>query len=93
MTQLAHHRLAALSGTRDHADLPHSHHCGARWSGTNTCHCGACCRTFVGIGAFDRHRRGGQCADPVEIGMIRAGGRAYEAWTIADTDGQDRTDA
>ena len=24
-------------------------------------HCAACCETFVGLEAFDKHRRGGKC--------------------------------
>jgi hypothetical protein len=85
-TQTTHQRLATLTGTRDFADLPNSCRCGDRWSGTNTCHCGAtgCHQTFVGVGAFDRHRRGGQCANPAAIGMVTAPGRAYEAWTTVD---------
>jgi hypothetical protein len=38
----------------------------------------------VGITAFDRHRKGGVCADPATVGMVLATGRAYEAWTVAD---------
>ncbi len=86
MTETTSTKLAALAGTRNHDDLPHGHHCGARWSGTGTTHCGACCTTFVGIGAFDRHRRGGQCANPATIGMVTAPGRAYEAWTSPSGD-------
>lgn len=70
------------TGTRDPADLPHAHRCGARWAGANTAHCGACCRTFVGITAFDRHRKGGVCAVPADIGMVPAPGRVYEVWTM-----------
>ncbi len=84
MTETTNTKLAALAGTRHPADLPHGHHCGTRWSGTATAHCGACCVTFVGIGAFDRHRRGGHCADPASIGMTIAPGRAYQAWTTPD---------
>lgn len=88
MTTTARAILAALAGTRDPADLPHAHSCGARWSGANTAHCGACCVTFVGIGAFDLHRRGGTCAQPATIGMTLAPGRAYQAWTHS-RDGDD----
>lgn len=86
MTTQTTTRLAIPRGTRNYEDLPHSHRCGARWSGSQTCHCAApgCCRTFTGIGAFDRHRRGGTCADPATIGMVLAPGRAYDAWTVAD---------
>jgi hypothetical protein len=91
MTQTANAKLAALAGTRNHADLPHGHHCGARWSGIGTCHCGSCCVTFVGIGAFDRHRRGGQCANPTSIGMTVAPSRAYTAWTMTDLSDPEET--
>ncbi len=85
MTDDTRTRLAAISGTRDYQDLPHGCHCGTRWSGNSTCHCAACHNhTFVGVTAFDRHRKGGTCADPASIGMILAAGRAYEAWTIPD---------
>lgn len=87
MTDDTQTRLAALAGTRNPENLPNRHSCGTRWAGTNTCHCAApgCCQTFTGIGAFDRHRRGGTCADPATIGMVLASGRAYPAWTIPDT--------
>lgn len=80
-----HLRLAALRGTRAPDALPHRCRCGARWAGSNTCHCAAagCHLTFVGAGAFERHRRGGECVDPTLIGMTQAPGRAYEAWTLA----------
>lgn len=32
-------------------------------------HCSACHHTFGGITAFDRHRRGGECLDPLAIGL------------------------
>ncbi|MEV6633897.1 hypothetical protein AB0M54_24410 [Actinoplanes sp. NPDC051470] len=34
-------------------------------------HCGACHVTFGAITSFDRHRRGGECIDPREIGLNR----------------------
>lgn len=82
-------RLANFNNSRDYADLPHQHRCGARWSGTLTAHCGSCCRTFTGIGSFDHHRRGGVCANPAGIGMVLADGRAYQAWTTTREDGTD----
>lgn len=85
MTADTNARLAAISGTRAYDDLPNRCSCGTRWSGTSTCHCGACHRyTFVGIGAFDRHRKGGACAEPSSVGMVLAPGRAYDAWAIAE---------
>jgi hypothetical protein len=82
MTTDTRERLAGLSGSRDYADLPHVCRCGARWSGSTTCHCGACHLTCSGIGAFDRHRRGGTCNDPSTVGLVRATGRAFEAWAF-----------
>jgi hypothetical protein len=73
--------LNVAAGTRAVEDLPHAHPCGARWAGSLTAHCAACCRTFTGLTAFDRHRPGGVCADPAAVGMTMAPGRAYEAWT------------
>lgn len=32
--------------------------CGKTWTGRRAEHCGACCETFVGSGAGDRHRVG-----------------------------------
>jgi hypothetical protein len=68
------------AGTRTFEDLPHTCRCGARWSGSATCHCGACHTTFGGIGAFDLHRRGGRCAHPASLGLTLLPGRAYDAW-------------
>lgn len=76
--QAAHMRAAR--GTADPDLLPHGHSCGARWSGANTSHCGACHRTFSSVGTFDRHRRGGACLDPAGVGMSLLTGRAYEVW-------------
>lgn len=66
--------------TRDYADLPHGCSCGARWSGGITCHCGSCHLTFSGVEAFHRHRRGGLCHDPRDVGLTLVAGRAYECW-------------
>jgi hypothetical protein len=44
--------------------------CGARWTGRRTAHCGACHRTFGGVGGFDAHRRGGRgCLEPTTVGL------------------------
>jgi len=74
-------RMRDAAGTRATEDLPHGCRCGARWSGSNTAHCGAQChRTFSGIRPFDDHRRDGVCVDPATIGMSLVPGRAYECW-------------
>lgn len=45
--------------------------CGARWTGLRAAHCAAHChRTFASAGAFDRHRRGGKCAEPSDAGLV-----------------------
>lgn len=44
------------------------HGCETIWTGTTRCHCAACHRTFGALGMFDRHRIGGQCADPTDWG-------------------------
>lgn len=82
MTVTARDKMTAAAGSRNYTDLPHQCRCGARWSGSNTCHCGACHITTTGIGSFTAHRRGGTCTDPATIGMVLAGGRAYDAWTV-----------
>lgn len=33
------------------------------------CAAGSCHRTFGSVSAFDRHRRGGECLHPEEVGM------------------------
>jgi hypothetical protein len=88
MTQNAQARLTNLSGTRNYADLPHACQCAARWSGSGTCHCGTqnCHQTFTGVGAFDRHRKGGTCNDPATVGLVPATGRAFQAWTFPSED-------
>ena len=45
--------------------------CGQTWTGTSAAHCGAECHlTFTSLSAFDRHRRGGKCLDPDEVGLV-----------------------
>lgn len=70
--------------------LPHAcQHCGARWGGINTGHCKAagCHQTFSGITAFDKHRAGGKCKHPADVGLVESN-RAYPCWTFA-SDGDD----
>ena len=58
--------------------------CRGRWSGLNTCHCGGCHETFTSAGAFDRHRRGGKCLDPREIGLVPAN-KPWPGWSWPGT--------
>jgi len=37
--------------------------------GHSRCVCRSCGETFSGLTAFDKHRRGGRCLDPAELGM------------------------
>lgn len=60
--------------------LPWACRCGTRWSGTRTAHCSACHRTFTGVGPFDRHRRGGHCLDPADVGLEAIDRGAYTAY-------------
>ena len=60
--------------------LPHGCNCGARWAGSNTAHCGACHVTLSSVTAFDRHRRGGECHDPTEVGLVRIDRAGYHVW-------------
>lgn len=62
-------------------ELPHSCKCGAKWSGSRTAHCaGTCHKTFSGEGPFLRHRKDGNCLDPVSRGMSLLPNRAYECF-------------
>lgn len=70
--------VEVVGGSRP--DLPFGHHCGVRWGGSNTSHCGSCCRTFAGEHAFGMHRRNGVCLDPTAAGLAPLTGRAYECW-------------
>jgi hypothetical protein len=63
-------------------ELPHGCTCGARWSGANTAHCGACHVTYTSVGAFDRHRRAGECRPPAEAGLVQRGRAGYTAWGL-----------
>ena len=54
--------------------------CGAWWTGLGACHCSACHATFTGIGAFDRHRRNGQCLEPSSIGLVPAD-KPWPGWS------------
>lgn len=60
--------------------------CSAQWSAANVAHCAGCCRTFTGIGAFDRHRSVGRCLDPASVGLVfNARGRwGHEPMTDAE---------
>jgi len=41
--------------------------CGQSFPNNNTTgHCAACCETFIGLTAFDKHRRGGFCNELVD---------------------------
>lgn len=39
-------------------------------SGLKTAHCTVCHNTFTTPGNFDRHRRGGQCLAPENVGLV-----------------------
>jgi hypothetical protein len=67
--------------------------CDHRWTGLSACHCAACHRTFTGIRAFDIHRTGGHCNDPVTLvnrnGAPRLVPAARQHWTGWGEPGQD----
>lgn len=48
--------------------------CGSWWTGERAAHCGACCETFSGLTAFDRHQRraddGQLCRKPADVGLV-----------------------
>lgn len=67
------------------ASLPHLHgHCGKRWAGARTAHCGSCCETFSGETTFNRHRRDGKCLNPATLGMTLDTRRTYPCWGNSD---------
>lgn len=47
--------------------------CTTTWTGGGIAHCARCHRTFTTVANFDRHRAGGQCADPASRGLVRNG--------------------
>lgn len=92
MTEIATNLKGRFAATRAAADLPHNCHCGARWSGSTTCHCGTggCHVSFSSVGSFSRHRRDGHCLDPQTVGMSLVPGRAFPCWGYpADTTQED----
>lgn len=51
--------------------------CNSWWTGINRAHCPACCRTFSGDSAAEKHRVGTfgpdgdrHCVDPATVGLI-----------------------
>jgi hypothetical protein len=59
-------------------------HCDARWGGWGQAHCTACHGTFSTVGNFDRHRKDGECLDPLAVGLQQdAGG----LWRLPGTPG------
>ena len=59
--------------------LPHSCRCGTRWGGLKTAHCTTCHKTFTVVSAFDKHRRGDTCLDPLDAGLVLTD-RKYQCW-------------
>lgn len=55
--------------------------CDATWTGIAAAHCSGCHETFTSASTFDRHRRGGKCLNPAELGMVRAD-RAWRGWSL-----------
>ena len=50
--------------------------CGKTWSGLRKEHCPACCETFSGQTAGDKHRVGKHgldrhCVDPADVGLVQ----------------------
>lgn len=58
--------------------------CGDWWTGMSAAHCGGCHLTFTSVSGFTAHRKGGNCSNPAEIGMVRAD-RKYPAWAMPGT--------
>lgn len=53
---------------------------GCKWSGLSRAHCGSCHTTFGGVTSFDRHRRGGMCVKPEDIGLIAKDNGEFVIW-------------
>lgn len=60
--------------TKERPPLGLCSRCGKRWWGTTQSHCRACCESFTGPTGFDRHRRGGQCLNPADVGLVSDNG-------------------
>lgn len=56
--------------------------CGQIWTGFSVCHCSACCVTFAGVDAFDRHRLRGRCQDPESRGLTKTTRAHWIGWTL-----------
>lgn len=54
--------------------------CGKWWTGAERSHASCCHRTFSSLSAFDKHRQGGRCNDPADIGLIARGKPFGELW-------------
>ncbi len=60
----------------------HCRDCHATWSGAQVWgHCAACCNTFRGETAFDRHHQSRNCPPPAD--GFRVGGKTYARQTNA----------
>ena len=79
-----HERLSDPARPIRESPLPFGCRCGERWSGSRTCHCGACHVTYSGVSHFDRHRKGGLCFDPRDIGCTLLPNRSYPCWGEPD---------
>ena len=44
--------------------------CGSWWTGNERSHASCCCQTFSSLTSFDRHRKGGRCNPPEEVGLV-----------------------
>lgn len=57
--------------------------CGHQTRHTNRVGCCASCkRLFSSDSAFDRHRKGGQCIEPTERGLIAKASKTFPAETL-----------
>lgn len=70
--------------------------CGKSWTGSSRAHCAACCETFIGNTAADKHRTGSfgidrRCLPPAEAGLIAISHPWGICWHIPQ--GCDRTPA
>lgn len=73
--------------SKGYLKLPHGHaKCGSKWGKSEEAHCQFCCRTYASVDLWDAHRIKGVCQDPIDTGLVLAGGRANEAWAKPNPD-------
>lgn len=55
--------------------------CALWWTALGAAHCAGCHETFTSVSGFEKHRRGGQCLTPAEVGLVPAD-RKWPGWAL-----------